>query len=111
MVLKYPGFICICTGAKDCSTGSKANISIQGDKGTILVDSPANTLTTYRLEPVKGTPESKEEIFNHRMTEEFKKFAEYIENKDFDVFEKKMEHSIIVMGILEEARKQTPGTL
>ena len=39
------------------------------------------------------------------MFSEFKKFIDVIDNKDFDFYMKQKNHTLIVMKILDEARK------
>ena len=41
----------------------------------------------------------------HRMYEEFKKMASYIDNKNYDICYEMLEHSRIVMDVLTKARE------
>ena len=46
MVMRYPGFTCECTGAKD--TWGVNSVQIQGEKGYILIENGANGVASVR---------------------------------------------------------------
>lgn len=105
LVLNYPTFKCVAVGAKDCK--APTSINIQGDKGYIHSDCPANVLSTFTY----GSNLGKEEEFNlntnkERLYDELVAFKDIVLNKDFEKNLKQLKHSLNVMKILDEARKQ-----
>ena len=103
VVLEYPTFKAVCIGAKDC--GAPIVSTIQGDLGCVKIEGPTSVLTDVQI--IKNGADS--QILptgnHHRMYCEFKAFATYIDNLDFDTCNKMLEHSRIVMDILTKARK------
>ena len=100
MVLDYGNFKAVCIGAKDCQ--APTNSTIQGDKGNIFIQVPANRIDAYTLnEEFKNFNENK-----HRMLYEFEIFIEIIDNKNFERAEKMLQVSEIVAQILQGGREQ-----
>lgn len=102
--LDYGSFKAILIGAKDC----KAPImtSIQGDKGSILVTTPANNVRNFKL--LKN--DNSEEFYDlqngkHRMYFEFVEFVDIINNKDYQRATHMMEKSLVAMEIATKARQ------
>jgi len=103
LVLKYPTCVCICTGAKDCSTNS--HCYIQGDEGSVRTDTPSNKLTKYELFSHTELIESIEDAGTFlKFEHEFRFFDSCIQNQDNERFIQQMDHSILVMDILEQCR-------
>lgn len=105
LVLDYGSFKCVAVGAKDCK--APLSMNIQGDKGYINSSDAANMYNKFTFAKNDGT----EKVFElngrkERLYHELVKFAEYYKNEDFDKFYEANEKSLIVMKILEEARKQ-----
>ena len=105
LVLDYGSFKCVAVGAKDCK--APLSMNIQGDKGYINSSDAANMYNKFTFVKNDGT----EKVFElnggkDRLYHELVKFAEYYKNEDFDKFYEANEKSLIVMKILEEARKQ-----
>ena len=105
LVLDYGSFKCVAVGAKDCK--APLSMNIQGDKGYINSSDAANMYNKFTFVKNDGT----EKVFElnsgkERLYHELVKFAEYYKNEDFDKFYEANEKSLIVMKILEEARKQ-----
>lgn len=110
LILKYPGFICMATAAKD----SKAPfyISIQGNEGCIHSDCPSNSFerfffeakdnrrTEYALNEEKG-----------RLYHELKAFADMVAASDLQLNQRRLEHSLAVQQILDKARRQAGLTI
>ena len=104
ITLDYGTFKAILIGAKDC----KAPImtSVQGDKGCILVTTPANNVRDFKLLRNDNT----EEEYNlqdgkHRMYFEFVEFVKIIDQKDYERASQMMEKSLIAMEIATLARQ------
>lgn len=104
ITLDYGTFKAVLIGAKDC----KAPIatSIQGDKGCLHVNTPANGLKGFKLLRNDGSEESFDlQGDKHRMYFEFVEFVKIIKTKDFARANEMLEKSIIAMDIATRARK------
>lgn len=119
LVMTYPGFICVCTAAKD--SDSPCFVSVQGEKGWMKIDgkpNAANNLTTVCVDMENpGTERDasgaqvrrfvrddyKAPEVRHRMTEEFADFAEIIENEDRARADEYLKETISVVRVLELA--------
>jgi len=104
LLLDYGHFKAVCVGAKDCS--APAFCSIQGDKGSIQMNSSANICDSYsytlnRVEPVRVDLKDHE----HRMYDEFVEFERIIAKQDVPAAELLLEHSRKVMEIVQAARE------
>ncbi len=105
MVLDYGNFKAVCIGAKDCQVLTAS--TIQGDKGNIFIEIPANRIDAYIINynDGEGSVESFDEN-KHRMLYEFETFIEIIDSNDFERANKYLEVSEIVAQILQEGRAQ-----
>ncbi len=112
LTLDYDSFKAVCIGAKDC----KAPIisCIQGDKGCIIIKSPANVVNGYQI--MMNQTNGKQVDFlddhiydfnqkKHRMYYEFVKFADVFEKKDMEFVNKMLDISLITMDIQTKARR------
>lgn len=105
LILSYPSFQCTAIGAKDCK--APLCINIQGDKGYIHSDAPANTFSEF----CHGTNSGKEKKYclsnsKERLYDELRVFTEMYQKKDYAKNNKQLAHSLQVMWILDEARRQ-----
>lgn len=104
ITLDYGTFKAVLIGAKDC----KAPImtSIQGDQGCIVLDTPANNASRFKvLKNDQSEIEYNEQNGKHRMYFEFVEFVKIIEQKDYQRAEEMMEKSLIAMEIATKARQ------
>ena len=102
VVLEYDSLKAICIGAKDCD--APITSTIQGDLGCIKIEGPTSTLADVSL--IKNKEKYViDSLDKHRMYSEFKCFSEYIDNKNYEVCDKMLKHSRIVMDVLTKARK------
>ena len=104
ITLDYGTFKAVLIGAKDC----KAPImtSIQGDQGCIVLDTPANNASRFKvLKNDQSEMEYNEQNGKHRMYFEFVEFVKIIEQKDYQRAEEMMEKSLIAMEIATKARQ------
>ena len=102
VVLEYDSLKAICIGAKDCD--APITSTIQGDLGCIKIEGPTSTLADVSL--IKNKEKYViDSLDKHRMYSEFKCFSEYIDNNDYEVCDKMLKHSRIVMDVLTKARK------
>lgn len=105
LVLDYGKFKCVCIGAKDCKAPIANNI--QGDKGCIYQDTPANVCKKFQLLMNDGTSTTiNENNYEHRMVNEFLEFMDILKNKDLKKCYKMLDHSLIVSEVLTRARKK-----
>ncbi|BCJ99417.1 Gfo/Idh/MocA family protein [Anaerocolumna chitinilytica] len=105
LILEYDTFKCTCIGAKDCKAPIANNI--QGDKGCIYQDSPANTCEGFEL--LLNNQEAKpvnENCYPHRMVNEFIEFEAMITGNQLDRCYQLLEHSLMVCEVLTIARKK-----
>ena len=105
LTLEYPTFKCVSIGAKDCK--APVTINIQGDKGFIHSDEPANVFNNF----IKGRNLGDIKHYNlnsnkNRLFYEIKEFARVIKEKDYEVVAEYNNHTLNVIEILDEARKQ-----
>lgn len=104
ITLDYGTFKAVLIGAKDC----KAPImtSIQGDQGCLVLDTPANNTSRFKLlKNDKSEYDYDEQHGQHRMYFEFVEFVKIFEQKDFDRAQEMMKKSLIAMKIATLARK------
>lgn len=105
LMIDYETFKCVCIGAKDC----KAPIAntIQGDKGCIHQDTPANICMSFELLMNDGTSTlMNENNFEHRMINEFIEFADMIQHNNLTKCYQMLDHSVIVSEVQTIARQK-----
>lgn len=105
LLLDYDKFKCVCVGAKDC----KAPIEngIQGNKGCIYQNTPANVCENFKVIMNDGTTTLiNENIYDKRMINEFIVFTNAIRNDDLDMCYKMLDHSLIVSEVQTIARRK-----
>ena len=102
LMMDYGHFKAACIGAKDCSADIKS--TIQGNKGSIAVLGPTNSMPELSL-ALNGQSMTmiNENSLNHRMQDEFVAFQAIIEHQDMTVMKLALEHSRLVMEVLEAA--------
>lgn len=115
ILMEYPGFIAICTGAKDSS--SPYCVYIQGDRATIRVDRASSGVCEHvdLLLPKGDTIGRKDraEITKEigidqgfHMFYELSDFVRMIEHDDFEQYDQYKKQTLMVMALLDEAKKQ-----
>lgn len=108
VVLEYPGFHGVCTAAKDC--GAPCICIIQGTKGYLRMDAPANCCGNVTLHCNDGSEEFCALESGHRMEPEFRFFREVLETLNWERCDAMLSHSLRVAQVQTEARK-TAGIL
>ena len=116
LIMTYPGFQAVCTGAKD--SDSPGFVSVQGESGWMKLSGRPNapdTLDVAARIPVRGVtvPQYKMQHFEadygrHRMTPEFRRFASIIDEGDFDAARELLEETLCVVRILEAVQGSCP---
>lgn len=105
LIMEYENFKCVCIGAKDCKAPIANNI--QGDKGCIFQDTPTNVCEKFELLMNDGSSSViNQNIFAHRMVNEFLDFTEMIEANDLDRAYKMLDQSLIVSEVQTIARNK-----
>ena len=103
LVLQYDGFVSSNVGAKD--TWGVNFVQIEGEKGYIYIKDGSNALTEIRVVTRNG-----EEIVNHqepisRWLYEVQQLALIVKAKDYKECYQRLETTLAVMEVLENARK------
>ena len=105
LILDYGKFKAVCIGAKDCQAITSS--TVQGDKGNIFFNTPANRIESYTVCNNEGNKELKVFTPNkHRMIFEFEKFIEMIDNHDVAKMNEMLEITETVAKIIQQARDQ-----
>lgn len=100
--LDYDDLKVVCIGAKDSNSDNHSYI--QGDQATIHIQGPTNELQSFEVNHIdSGTQLYQLNQFEHRMHEEFVKMIQMIRNKDYELAQAQLEHSIQVVEVLELA--------
>ncbi|WHZ32491.1 Gfo/Idh/MocA family oxidoreductase [Desemzia incerta] len=91
----------VCIGAKD-STAPIRTI-IQGNKGAVIIEGPTNAIDSFTV----IDNQHKSELFDfkvhtHRMYEEFIEFERIIRESDVEAMMKHLDHSEMVMSIVDK---------
>lgn len=103
LLLEYDNFKVVCIAAKD--TFNNSYVNIQGDQGIIKVIGPTNEVPNYSIQTKDNFINENNNIHEHRMFAEFKKFVKVINDKDFEFMNNQKEQTLNVMHIYEEAKK------
>ncbi|MFJ5472580.1 Gfo/Idh/MocA family protein [Pectobacterium carotovorum] len=104
LVLIYPSFVAVCCGAKDSVSPSYA--TIQGTNGYLkLIGSPnmAKSVECYIDGELSVIDKS---AYKHYMVDEFIEFYSMFVKKDYSQCYEILDHSLVVLSVLTEARKQ-----
>lgn len=102
LILKYPDFLCQCTGAKDsfCENG----VQLLGDKGYIHVTAASNSCDHIRVVR-KGKPDITFAVAENQWYYEAQALSELLGKMDYDTCYKRLDKTLEVVDILEKARK------
>ncbi|MCR5448423.1 MAG: Gfo/Idh/MocA family oxidoreductase [Solobacterium sp.] len=106
LILEYDNMKCTCIAAKDCRAPS--SICIQGDRGFIYSDASSNVFDHFCLHYHSGEEERyalNDRSIEKRMYYELDAFEKMIRMNDRLSMNERLEHSINVVSILEDARK------
>lgn len=102
VTLTYPDCVAICVCAKD--SGGPIRTKIQGNDGTILMDSPPNICDSF-VHVRRGEEDERVDlkVHEHRLVEEFREFERMIRERDLAARDAHMEHSLLVLSLAAEA--------
>jgi predicted dehydrogenase len=103
LVLNYPTFTAICSGAKDSNSPSHA--TIQGTKGYTGIVGPTNEAKQVEYQRLNADPiiENRSQYAN-RMVDEFLQFETLQRDNNLSVCYNLLEHSLMVIDVLTQAR-------
>lgn len=105
LLFDYERFKATSIGAKDCR--APITLTFQGDKGSIVINTPASQMTEFTI--IYNNGEQKVQTFEreqHRLYYEFVEFIRIIEQRDMIAADALMEKSFIATELMEIARKQ-----
>lgn len=102
--LDYGAFKAVSVAAKD--SASPCHCVIQGTKGYIVQNTPANICGSVTLRLNGGAEKFRDDFHGHRMEPEFIRFARAIDANDRAFCDALLEQSVTVAELLTEARKQ-----
>ena len=103
LVLSYDGFSAVCCGAKDSESPNHA--TVQGVKGYIKLTSPAGVAKSVEYKVSKDIEMCNGDSNENRMINEFVAFERMLRENSFEECYENLNHSLIVMEILTDARK------
>lgn len=101
LILNYPNTKVVCIGAKDSTATIRS--TIQGTKGSVIVNGTTNVLDNFDLESKAGIENFDFKQNSHRMCEEFKVFQRIIAEKDLKEAALRLQHSEEVLRVVEQA--------
>lgn len=103
LVMQYDGATVVCTAAKD--SFCQSSITIQGEKGTILMPTPPNEVSRVVLLKKHDSVVWKDNIYDNRLVQEFKDFEKMWQTGDKESMNHYLDISLSVMKVLEMATK------
>ena len=101
-LLEYDGFKCVCAGAKD--SASPGFVVIQGEKGYIRVNSQSSRCLSVTIK-VDEEEEYNKQTYENNLSYELDEFYNIYKEKDMKRCCEKLQQSLDVMKIFENARK------
>lgn len=104
LIMKYPEYIAICTGAKD--SASHNGVMIQGIKGYIQMDSRPGIIQNISLHTKEEERVIDIEKMQSPMKTEFEQIASIIAEKEYSTMMQWMLDSLEVMKILSNSRNE-----
>lgn len=102
LTMEYPGFQAVCVAAKNC--GAPCRCILQGTKGYLLQDRPANEGGAVLLHLNDGTEMRFDAPVEHRMEPEFTFFLEQILSGNREKCYELLDYSLDVAKVLQMAR-------
>ena len=102
LLLKYPDFLCQCTGAKDCA--APGSVQLVGEKGRILIE-PGSSNCKKLLLDRPGQKTFSRECDESPWYYEVSDIAALLAAKDYDACYQALEKTRQVVSVLEAARQ------
>lgn len=111
LLMRYPGFVCSCSAAKDSYGRPYARIN--GERGYVEVDGLVTALQSFKVVARKDadskdmvTKEYTQNFFKHRLAHEFDTIRTLFENDNREAFARYQDISLMVMKIIDDALSQ-----
>jgi scyllo-inositol 2-dehydrogenase (NADP+) len=105
LVMDYTDFTAVCSGAKDSQ--SPCHATVQGTKGYVKIVGPTNEAKAVEFKLLQTEPiTSNKGKYTNRMVDEFKVFESLYRNNNYAACYELLDHSLIVVDVLTEARQQ-----
>lgn len=103
LILNYDGFSSVCVACKDSKSHNIAQI--QGEKGYIAINSETSKCAEFSINvgDISNQPGVKQ--IEPTLYYELGEFIKIIDRKDYEECYRLLDHSLLVMELLEEARK------
>lgn len=102
LTLQYPGFQAVSIAAKDC--GAPCRYVIQGTKGYLMQETPANVCGEVILHRNDGTEQRWDISTEHRLEAEFRAFARQMEAGQLGACYDMLQRSLQVCRVQTQAR-------
>ena len=103
LMMEYDGFQAVLTGAKDSS--SPCGCVIQGELGYIRTEGPASAASAAEINLGRGPVCIAEDRENGTLAGETRAFVKQYETRDYESCYQMLEHSVLVMELLNVATK------
>lgn len=103
LVMRYPHFVALCTGAKDCAAPSFC--TIQGEKGWLQVVGTPNELKEVKVHVGKTERSYALNQYNHRLVHEFEQFIAMYQEQNFEKMKLFLDISLNVMKTIGFSQK------
>lgn len=103
LMMEYDGFQAVLVGAKDSS--SPCGCVVQGEKGYIRVEGPASAARFAEINLGQGTVRIGEDQEHGTLAGETRAFVRQYENGDYQSCYQMLDHTLLVMELLEKAVK------
>ncbi|WP_354625669.1 Gfo/Idh/MocA family oxidoreductase [Psychromonas sp. MME2] len=105
LVMNYPHFTAICSAAKDSQ--SPCHATVQGTKGYVKIAGPTNEAKEVEFKLIEEASISTNKgEYSNRMVDEFKVFAALYHSNNYAACLALLDHSLVVIDVLTEARLQ-----
>lgn len=102
LVMQYGDVICQCTGAKDSRCENSAQIL--GDKGYMHITPCSSICQEVRL-VIGGEEQQRVRLEEHQLYYEMQELERLVREQDYDSCYKYLDETLVVVDILEKARK------
>jgi len=103
LILRYDGFLAEAVGAKD--SRSRNFVQIQGDKGDLTLFEESSRCLSFSVRTAEGTAEFNEQEDQNVLYYELRDFARIYSEKDRAAHDAMLAQSLLIIRLVEKARK------
>ena len=104
LIMQYPEFIAVCCGAKDSQSPSHA--TVQGINGYIKLTSAPNISKSVECCINNELSVIDKHAYENHMVNEFRAFHAMFTQMDYSACYQNLDHSLVVLDVLTQARKK-----